>query len=811
MAPSIPDRLDGVLSDFDEFRSRHNFLLSRQRAEADRDQFKVEVRDFILQGVTSGGILDRSDERRAAQAILDYWANVLNGYGSTPPESTLDQFDIDRAPELPNDLCPYVGLNSFDPSTHNHFYGRLKFVQTCIEHLGRSRFVVIVGPSGSGKSSVILGGILPQIIAERQSCRVATMVPGSDPNGNMRAALADHADTPNLLVIDQFEEVFTLCTNTDEQVDFVHHLIEFHQSGDNRVIVAMRSDFESYVKRIPELVPIFENDAQRILPLGKDELYEAILKPAVDVGLKFEDGVADALVREMLGEPAGLPLLQFTLLKLWERRERNRVTMATYKKLGGGRKALEISADETYDALLTDEQLIAKRVFLSIVVRSDGLEVMSNRVRVASLQGLWPSDRVERVINKLAEANLLKISQGAGADRYVELAHEALVRNWPRLVEWLDEAWESIQTRRRLNAKASEWVARGRGSAALLDEVQLLEAERWLATYSAQFIGYDDDAYSLVQASRKVVDEDKRARREIDARMLELSRDRERQMEELNRANASLRSMSLLAVACILMAAVAMFAFQNERMKVNTQRLMKEKEKADRLALQASENKETATLEIEQLMAAYSKANANQDRLAEIYDRGVDVNDYAGIVPWDTVRALGFKFAYVRATYGVNKDATFDYNWSRLAGSGLKRGAIHVFRDDDPVLQADAFVKAMGVLNTNDLPPTVVFWSKSDALTDQQFGQSLKLFLDRVESETRRIPVISTTPEFWSKHNFGDFSRYPLWLIEYGDHPEVPSGWKNWTMWQYRASAQVRGVPVPIAVDCYNGRVDKMK
>jgi hypothetical protein len=185
-------------------------------------------------------------------------------------------------------------------------------------------------------------GVNPVEWCERQS------VAFRDDPGHLVQLVGALGDLPVVLVVDQFEEIFTLCFDERDRQAFVDNLIGLVQAPEPRhtVILTMRSDFEPYVARLPIFQPLFEQARVHVTPLNAGELREAIEKPAEAVGLRFEDGVVDQLIGEMLGEPAALPLLQFTLLKLWERRQRNRVTREAYTQVGGGRLALARSADE---------------------------------------------------------------------------------------------------------------------------------------------------------------------------------------------------------------------------------------------------------------------------------------------------------------------------------------------------------------------------------------------------------------------------------------------------------------------------------
>jgi len=219
--------------------------------------------------------------------------------------------------------------------------------------------------------------------------------------------------TPLVLDVDQFEELFTICENEAARQAFIANLLALIDSPGLRhvVILTMRSEYASYVARFQKLNDAFDTARLPVAPMVPSELREAIEEPARSAGLKIEPGVVDDLVADVVGEPAALPLLQFTLLKLWESRERNRVTREAYQRLGGGRIALERSADEFYDGLSPEQQTTVRRLLLRMVRPADGLEFTNNRVQISELQLIGePIERIDEVLNKLVAARLIRLT-----------------------------------------------------------------------------------------------------------------------------------------------------------------------------------------------------------------------------------------------------------------------------------------------------------------------------------------------------------------------------------------------------------------
>jgi hypothetical protein len=512
-------------------RAAHNDLLKRYRATGDTPDTLAAVQQFIQRGRATGALLDAEADRWAAQTQLDYWSTQLYRPGQIPLDATLDDFDPSLAPELDDALCPYLGLDAFHENNQRVFFGRERLIGELVKQLKTQRWLSVLGSSGSGKSSVVRAGLIPALAQGALPDSAGwfyfpPMVPGSHPLANLARLILppevevaqieaeanllrqDSAYLTNLiaarfdravvLVIDQFEEIFTLCTDEGMRRRFVDNLIGLGQTSDvrHRVIITMRTDFETHVTRLPNLQVVFEASTVRITPLNAAELREAIEAPAALIGLKFEEGVVDALLNDTLGEPAALPLLQFTLLKLWEGRERNRVTWEMYKKLGGGRQALARSADEFYNKLIPEEQVTMRRILLKLVRPGEGLEVTSNRVpRAALYQKAEAHDRIDRVLDRLIKARLVRVSEGdTAADEQVEVAHEALVRNWPRLVEWLEEERVTLRQRQRLTAAAEQWERLGKDPQAVWRGALLDEARR--------YDDLDDLETGFVQAGR---------------------------------------------------------------------------------------------------------------------------------------------------------------------------------------------------------------------------------------------------------------------------------------------------------------------
>ena len=487
--------------------------------------FWDKIKNFIQRGVKTGTLLPENDDRWNVQTLLDYWATRLYEVGEKNTDSTLSQYDPTLAPDLPENPCPYLGLESFREESQQYFFGRENFIDKLIKKLKEVRLITIIGSSGSGKSSLVLGGLLPRLkegkigafdsVPDSKNWKyLGWMVPGSRPLDNLVRLLKKNqldadADTflksenyltqliesqdnyPTVLAIDQFEELFTLCFNQEVRKVFVDNLIGLINSPTARhiVIVTMRSDYQDYIVQLPEeFQESFNQSIISLPPLNRSELQEAIEEPARKVGLKFDSEIVDDLVEDFRQKPAGLPLLQFTLWKLWKNKERNRVTWQAYQSLGGDTnqkgdsyRVLAKSADAFYDHLLPEEQKTVRRILLKMVRLTEGKEVTSQRIRRKNLYPIGDDEtRINKVIEELINERLVRLTKGdTPEDDQVEVAHEALVRNWPTLEGWLDDEKAKLRKRQQLTSAAEQWNEKRKDPGSLWGGLSLAEAQNY--------------------------------------------------------------------------------------------------------------------------------------------------------------------------------------------------------------------------------------------------------------------------------------------------------------------------------------------
>src|SRR5215207_8807108 len=381
------------------------------------------------------------------------------------------------------ELCPFKGLASFDVADAAYFFGRERLVAELVARLVGAPLLAVVGPSGGGKSSVLRAGLLPALSAGvlpgSEAWRQTAMRPGRHPVRELDRARERLGDRRALLAIDQFEEALTVCEDAAECAAFLDAIVQAAHEPEGRVIVALalRADFYGRCAVHGDFADLLEANQVLVGPMGRDELRRAIERPAQRVGLRVEPELTDALLADVEGEPGGLPLLSTALLELWEHRRGRRLTLAAYERSGGVRGAVARLAEDAYGRLGPEQQLLARSVLLRLVEINEDGAVTRRRVAPSELDLEDDDD----VVELLTTRRLLTAGEGA-----LEVAHEALAREWPRLRDWLRQDAEGRRLGRHLRAAAHEWHAGGRDRAELYRGARLASALEWSRTHRGE-------------------------------------------------------------------------------------------------------------------------------------------------------------------------------------------------------------------------------------------------------------------------------------------------------------------------------------
>lgn len=408
---------------------------------------------------------------------------------------------------------PYPGMRPYAAGEAEHFYGRDAEIADILGRLrAREREIYVIGPSGSGKSSLLAAGVLPRLRKGASGLgpfSIRSMRPGENPATQLGELLA-HAegDSSVLIVIDQLEELFTLAT-ADEQKRFLAMIATLRAERRCVVIFSLRADFYGDFMESP----LWTENLGRLSrievgPLRGAPLRDVIAQPARNLGVAVEPDLVERLLADAAGEPGILPLLQETLVELWDRRQGQALTLADYQSLGDhDRSGLAVALSRRADAILRvltpEQEVIARRILLRLVNFGEG---RSDTRRQQPRSRLCAVDddpaEFEHVLRQMVADRLLVIDDDDDDhEPRVDLAHEVMITAWPTLASWI-QAWRTAEQRRRhLELTAAQWVQRGRGIGGLLDPSELAEVEAWRRTDSARELGETAQLAGLITAS----------------------------------------------------------------------------------------------------------------------------------------------------------------------------------------------------------------------------------------------------------------------------------------------------------------------
>ena len=428
---------------------------------------------------------------RACDADTDEWTARW--------QETADALAADRepVPDTDDGTCPYVGLAAFQPADAARFHGRERLTEDLVARVREHRFVAVFGASGSGKSSLLRAGVVPAMadpvllltpgprpleecavrlaaVTGRSAAELATELAG-EPRALHLAVLQALVDQPGdlVLIVDQFEEIFTLCADEGERARFVELIVTAAQAANSRtrVVVGIRADFYARCSEDPTLVAALRDTQFLVGPMATDELRRAISQPAVDAGCTVDGALLARVIADAAGQDNVLPLVSHAMRETWQRRRGNALSLAGYESSGGIRHALARTAEQTYAAFDPARRRIARSVFLRLVAIGDGTEDTKRRVTRDEL-GTGPD--ADAVLETLARARLLTLAAGS-----VEITHEALLAEWPRLRGWLDEDRAGLFVQQQLLESATGWDRAQRDPSLLFRGSRLLAATEW--------------------------------------------------------------------------------------------------------------------------------------------------------------------------------------------------------------------------------------------------------------------------------------------------------------------------------------------
>ncbi|KPK11168.1 MAG: hypothetical protein AMJ56_06610 [Anaerolineae bacterium SG8_19] len=567
---------------------------------ASRPDLPAQI-DLVIQRATAKRPVDRyADALEMAEAFRAAVTGIVAG-----PTT----FDFPVRAEIAEIYNPYKGLQAFQEADADDFFGREALVDQLISRLVDSRFLAVVGPSGSGKSSAVKAGLIPALrqgaLPGSEKWFLAEMAPGTHPLEELELALWPVAvDPPSslvepmqrdirgmlrtirrilpdepkaqlLLVIDQFEELFTL-VDDERREFFIDSLLVAIRAprGPLRVIITLRADFYDRPLQAESLGRLIKENTEIVLPLTAEELSWAIREPARRVGVDLEDGLAEAIVADVTEQPGALPLMQYALTELFERRQESQLTQSAYEQIGRVPGALGRRADEIYDGLGPAGREATRQMFLRLVTLGKGVEDTRRRVLRSELEsvqtsGVSDTPEVSAVIDAYGAARLLTFDHDPSTRQpSVEVAHEALLREWGRLRGWLDESRNDVRLERMMAQSTAEWLVAEREPGYLLRDARLDLFAGWAAGSTIALTG---DELTFLEASitareARLTEEEARRQRELETaqQLAEMERAR---AEEQTQAAGRLRQRAIFLTGALVVAgilAIAAFFFANQ-------------------------------------------------------------------------------------------------------------------------------------------------------------------------------------------------------------------------------------------------------
>ncbi|WP_190195021.1 nSTAND1 domain-containing NTPase [Streptomyces minutiscleroticus] len=375
--------------------------------------------------------------------------------------------------------APYRGLARYEPSDAALFFGRDLLTRDLLDLVRRHRFTALSGPSGSGKSSLLRAGLLPALqqhadVAGAPPAALRILTPGPHPVRAHAAALTAKEDAAGntVIVVDQFEELFTLCADPAERTEFVDRLLSARKPGSRlRVVIAVRADFLGRCADRPELAAALRGTLLLVGPMDRDELRQAVIGPAQASGLIVERTLTARLLAETEGRPGALPLLSHSLLETWRRRQGRTLTETAYEAAGGLHGAIARTAEDCYLNLTPGQADLARSLLLRLITPGDNTPD-TRRPTPRTEFGLGDPVEVTTVLEYLTRARLITCDEDT-----VDLAHEALIACWPRLSAWLDTDRDRLRLHRRLTDAATTWHTLHHDPGALYRGTRLTDAE----------------------------------------------------------------------------------------------------------------------------------------------------------------------------------------------------------------------------------------------------------------------------------------------------------------------------------------------
>ena len=438
--------------------------------------------------------------------------------------------------------APYLGLQYFTEADADHFFGRELLTAQVINRLHDERFLAVIGASGSGKSSLVRAGVVPALRrgellannalppANSSQWTMRVMTPTAHPLDALAAILTQDSESVTavidmqsalsqnnraltlaaqqllarqssprlLLVIDQFEEIFTLCRQPDERKAFIDNLVTATAPEDNQpltILITLRADFYAQCAQDDNLRRLVSQHQEYIGAMSREELARAIVQPAALGNWRIQEGLVEQMLDDVGDEPGALPLLSHALLETWARRRGRTMTLSGYRESGGVRGAIAQTAETIFQQRLTPEQqAIARMIFVRLTELGESVpgetspDTPDTRRRAAFSELITrttDADMLNAVLDILTQSRLITTDLlPPDETKVVEVSHEALIREWPTLRHWLDADRENLSHQRQLTNDVNDWLKLDCDAGALYRGVRLQQMQTWAQSFS---------------------------------------------------------------------------------------------------------------------------------------------------------------------------------------------------------------------------------------------------------------------------------------------------------------------------------------
>ncbi|HEX2620952.1 MAG TPA: protein kinase, partial [Phototrophicaceae bacterium] len=671
---------------------------------------------------------------------------------------------------LPEPENPYKGLRAFQQADAADFFGRESLTARLIDRLNEnvphSRFLAVVGPSGSGKSSVVKAGLIPALqrgeIEGSDKWFIVEMVPGIEPMEELEATLLRVAvnppdslltqlnedergflravkrvlpgdDSELLLFIDQFEELYTLVEDEEVRARFMDSLIVAvtDPRSQIRVVITLRADFYDRPLNYVRFGELIQQRTEVVLPLTTDEIEAAVSRPAERSGLQLERGLVTAIVADVKEQPGALPLLQYALTELYERRNGRALVLHAYHEIGGTMGALARRADELFAGLGKDGQEAARQMFLRLVTLGEGTEDTRRRALQSELLELGKNrGMMEMALDAFGRYRLLTFDNDPQTRQStVEVAHEALIRQWSRLRDWLNTSRDDLRSQRRVTGLTQDWLESGKDSGYLARGNRLDQLETW----------YKNTTLALTENERNYME----AALALREKELTAEQERQRRENELEqRSRNRLRALvAVLAVAALVASILSVFAVsqnlaaQAAQKDADAARLAAEDSADEAGALALAANARSALTENDPMLSialAHAASDAYQPAPVEV----VRVLANAVYAPGIRFHMTGHTGAVVNVAYAldgssvasVSSDSTLKL-WD--AATGAERWSAEL---PDQVITSVAFSPDGKTLLTGSTDHIAHLWNVADGKILREFGGDTTGHTDTITS-----------------------------------------------------------------------------